>query len=54
MADRAAAINVEVGWHAGARSGLVGLLLGSGLSTTSAGGQRSGGAGYLRAQILIL
>ena len=57
VADRAEATivgaNAGVGWRAGARSGLVGLLLGSGLST-SAGGQRSGDAGYLRAQILIL
>ena len=42
-----------VSWHAGARSGLVGLIFGSGLST-SAWVQRSGDAGYLRAQILTL
>lgn len=53
VADRAVTTIVGVGWHAGARNGLVGLLLGSGLST-SAGGQRSGDADYLKAQILIL
>lgn len=57
VADRAVVIivgaSVGVDWHAGARSGSVGLLLGPGLST-SAGGQKSGDAGYLRAQILIL
>ena len=44
---------VEVGLHAGVKSGLVDLLLGLDLGT-SVEGQKSDVAGCLRAQILIL
>ena len=55
MADGGAttAMGSVVGWHAGGRSEMAGLLLGVGLSTRRVG-QKSGDADYLKAQILIL